>query len=121
MAPASWDTNDSEDRQGATPSVDDLLAILAHPLRREVISYCVEADENILDVEDVVDDIVAARAAAGAPVERDRLLVECHHQHLPVLADHGVIVFDPQSRQLRYRRDDRLERLLRQIEVERQG
>lgn len=115
MSPPSRTPNDRCEARGALGSVDTTLETLAHPLRRDLIECCASANERLFDIHDVADDVVTARAAMGESIDTRDVLAQLHHQHLPFLADVGVIEFDPRGGQFRYERDERLERWLRRI------
>lgn len=48
--------------------------------------------------------------AASEPSSRDHAARTRYHVHVPRLVDAGVTEYDPQSRVIRYRSDERLER-----------
>lgn len=112
MSPPAPDPNGPDERN--TPSVDKTLRILEDPLRRDIIDCCASSTEQIFDVEELADTVAIARG----DTDRDELLTAMHHHHLPLLAETGVIDFDPQGGQLRYRPDERVETWLRRIHDE---
>ncbi len=118
MNPSSGGCDDSNDLRSTAPSIDDTLQILGHPLRRDVIDCCVSTPGNILEIEAIADHVMSAREEAGESVDRDRVLAEFHHQHLPMMAELGVIDFDPRSGQLRYHPTELVERWLHRIREE---
>lgn len=91
-------------------STDDILVILGHPLRREILRYCAEQSKRETDLDALTDHLVAERGDDEA--ERERIALLLHHLHLPRLADDGIVEFDPKSGQVRYQPDDELERLI---------
>lgn len=92
---------------------DTVLKLLAHPYRRGVLQYFVDASNETLGIGEVTTHLMGReRERTGDQPERDRVEVALHHVHLPALADRGVIEYDARSRELRYRRYTRLEALL---------
>lgn len=112
MSPPSPDC-DGFDERNSSP-VDKTLKILGDPLRRDIIDCCASSPEQIVDVDELVDTVAGARGET----DRDELLIAMHHHHLPLLAETGVIDFDPQGGQLRYNPDELVETWLRRIHSE---
>lgn len=44
--------------------------------------------------------------------DREQLAIQLYHTHLPRLADHGVVEFDPENQAVRYQPDEQLETVL---------
>lgn len=118
MNPDSGGCDDRNDLRGTSPSIDETLQILGHPIRRDVVDCCVSAPGPIVEVDELADHVTRAREAAGESVDREQLLAEFHHRHLPMMAERGLLEFDPRSGQLRYRCSDRVERWLERIRAE---
>ena len=87
--------------------IDDLLASLSDWRRRAVLRHLAARDDD----GPVVIEAVAAAVAPEA-ADEERLRVHLHHRHLPALDDAGLVAYDPASRTVQYRRDDRAEALL---------
>lgn len=93
--------------------IDDLLTSLADWRRRAVLRHLAARD----DAGPVVIEAVAAAVAPDA-ADEERLRVRLHHRHLPALDDAGLVEYDPASRTVRYRRDERVETLLALLDEE---
>lgn len=115
MCPPTPGSNGPDER--SSRAVDETLRILENPLRRDIIDCCASSTEQILDIEELADTVAIARD----DTDRDELLTALHHHHLPLLAEMGVIDFDHQGGQLRYRPDERIETWLRRISDEEPG
>jgi DNA-binding transcriptional ArsR family regulator len=111
---------DSDDNEGdgdrPSLSTDELLALLGHPLRREILRYCVEKTDPKTDLDGLTDHLLTEWEGEG--YDRDRVALQLHHLHLPKLADMGLVAFDPDSGGVRYRPNHELERLIGRIHDE---
>ncbi|WP_254861638.1 ArsR/SmtB family transcription factor [Halovivax gelatinilyticus] len=72
-------------------TIADLFPVVAHPTRRSVLRTLRRTDHPT--VETLARDLTERRAGE---VDED-LSVALHHQHLPYLADVGVIDYDPDA------------------------
>jgi predicted transcriptional regulator len=96
----------------STLSIKNVFDLLAKSHRRIVLAYLQDADgatatltELAAVVQDRVDDVESEQHARISLV----------HQHLPRLADHGVIDYDQRSETVRYRDSTRLETILETV------
>lgn len=80
--------------QGSVP-LDDTLELLASPHRRRILGYLLDEPEPPATLYDL-----AAKLAAAEDWEIELLRSQLSHNHLPRLADAGIIEYDPQSRRL---------------------
>lgn len=110
--------DDHASRVDSSPSVDDVLGVLAHPMRREVIRFCTERQVDQTDLDAIVDYLDGETGWADEAVDRDQLKLRLHHLHLPKLADGGLLEFDPRSGQIRYRSHDMVESWLDRIQTD---
>lgn len=111
----SPDGNDVGGLHGKALSIDTVLEVLQSGIRREIVGYCVDRSARVIDVDDLADHVVSERRRSGRAVEHEGVVAALHHKHLPILAEHGVIEYDPGRGQLRYSPDDRLEEWLARI------
>ncbi|MFC7096364.1 DUF7344 domain-containing protein [Halobaculum marinum] len=79
---------------------DDLYRALAGRGRRRTMAILL--DSGVRHVDDIATVLlgweVSESNGVGSPAERDRIAVRLHHVDLPVLADVGLIAYDPESR-----------------------
>lgn len=80
-------------------SIDELLSLLGHRRRRDVL-YSLSANE-VTDVESLATTI-ATRESDGSSDgiddgERDAVVIDLYHNHLPKLNDCGLIEYDSRS------------------------
>lgn len=95
--------------------IDDLISVLDHRIRREVIHYLVNERHPETDLDAIAAHIAEVRKGAGESIEQEQLALRLHHLHLPKLADTGLIEFDPRSGLVRYLSDSKMENLLESI------
>lgn len=110
--------DDRASRVDSSPSVDDVLGVLAHPMRREVIRFCTEQQVVQTDLDAIVEYLNHETGWADEAIDRDQLKLRLHHLHLPKLADGGLLEFDPRSGQVRYRSHDMVESWLARLQTE---
>lgn len=83
-------------------TTDDLYRLLGSERRRAVLSSLADSDGPVA-VDELVDDVAEGeRPDPGPGSHRDRITTDLHHVHLPILADAGVIDYDPVAGTVRY-------------------
>jgi len=94
--------------------LDTCLDLVADRNRRAIIRQLRRAEHDETTVDTLVDQLHGGESATGydPPSDRDALLAQLHHNHLPKLADRDVIDFDPTDGTVRYRAPDRIESVL---------
>jgi hypothetical protein len=77
-------------------SIEERFTLLADPHRRVVIGRLDEVPGG-LTIESLADHVTSelADGTLGTDDRRRRVLLSLHHNHLPRLADHGVLQYDP--------------------------
>lgn len=98
-------------RQTSTVTVDTALELLSDAHRRAILEYLASTPGSPVDYGAVVDHIVKERPD-GRQADPQTVTIECVHSHLPKLEDAGLVEFDRESGDVRYRRDGRVEYLL---------
>ena len=68
---------------------EEVDRILDHPIRRQMLVCLLESDS--------LDDVVASLSAELANHEDNAIEIECHHIHLPLLENSGIIRRDSTS------------------------
>ena len=90
------------------PSLDTVFELLADRRRRYVL-YCLAAagENRVLTVEDVVDRVTEwerewddDRDSERAD-RRERVRIDLHHDHIPRLADAGLVDYDARTGTIR--------------------
>ena len=81
---------------GESVGVDELLTALAHPRRRFVLYCLLERDSaSVTELSDAVAGWEHADVTVPTTDEaRDRVRTLLVHQHLPVLAESGLVAYD---------------------------
>ncbi len=94
--PPGFDGNSLDRRE----RLDNVFTALADAHRRQVVLYFESTDRSVASVADLVDHTVDSMPEA---LPRDRLQLRFHHCALPKLDELGVIEYDVQNREIRYR------------------
>ncbi|GAA0238764.1 hypothetical protein ACFFQF_28680 [Haladaptatus pallidirubidus] len=95
-------------------SKEQVLGLLGHEHRYAIITYF---DREMIDsasFDDLIDYIVSLDPKRGefSAERRKRVTIGLLHNHLPRLADAGVLEYDQRSETVRYWGDSRLETIL---------
>ena len=100
MAAQNWYSNVLVTTDLAALSIDEELQLLSHDRRRRAIEY-VEAAPGPVDIDELAAHVAAETAEKTEEEltedEKRRMLIELHHNHLPKLADHGILTYDQAS------------------------
>jgi hypothetical protein len=99
--------------------VDRYLSVLSDRRRRDVLYGLQKADGDAMTLDELVHDIACRDVTADTEPTADHLQelkVRLYHVHLPLLADHGIIGFDPRSKTIRYWADSPTEELLESVD-----
>ena len=89
-------------------SIDHLLETLSVPLRRTLLNRLrEESPPKAIAIDDFLDELVKESAHS-----LEGLTITLHHNHLPTLETVGLIDIDDDRRTIRYRKHDRVERIL---------
>lgn len=87
-------------------SLDTIFEIIADRRRRFSLYAFIDAPDETLAFESLVEDVATLEAAVDEhPITRDRYLsvaADLYHWHLPVLAEVGVVDYDKRSGVVRY-------------------
>lgn len=97
-----------------TLSIDETFAVLAHPERRTILRYLMDAPENSIPIHDLIRHVNAdCTGITDDPTTHDSIATRIYHSHIPKFVDLGIIEYDDRSKEVRYYRDERLESWLR--------
>lgn len=107
---------DCRDVHSVSLSLDEILSILAHRRRRDLVRYFVENSTPTVSVAECVE-YLAEQEGQQADDPHDYIRKRLHHVHVPKLADAGVIEYDARSKEIRYWGQDELERWLERIDA----
>ncbi|WP_231188993.1 hypothetical protein [Haladaptatus sp. DYF46] len=96
-------------------SKEQVVGLLGHEQRRAIITYFDQKTTDRASVDDLVEYIVSSGLKRKNPSaeHRERVRIGLFHNHLPRLADAGVLEYDQRSETVRYWGDSRLETLLK--------
>lgn len=99
------------------PDIDGLFDLFADDLRRSTIDCLQEAKRDRMSLEELVEDLERSQDSRRWDFDENQLRLFLHHDHLPKLAGHEVIEYDPSNREIRYMGDDSLESVLDAIRL----
>jgi len=95
--------NERSDAPGGRPlqvgKSTQVFELLAHERRRKTIQVLEDECGTTLDREELAQRVATVEAPGDAPTDRlvRRVELSLHHKHLPMLDEHGVVDYDPQS------------------------
>ncbi|GAB6860769.1 hypothetical protein ACFR97_00855 [Haloplanus litoreus] len=92
--------------------LDALFGVLADARRRRVIRILEDADAEVMAVSTLAEALAAREQTGTSP---DRLVVSLRHVHLPRLDAVGIVDFEPDRSQVRYKGAPVAGRLLEQL------
>lgn len=98
-----------------TDALDAVFDLLCVPRRRYLLYYLYEIEGDVVDTDDAIDAVCAYEARGterdGFPPRED-VLIDLHHDHVPRLADAGVVEYDRRQGTIRFRGSAPLEEWL---------
>lgn len=92
--------------------IDAIFDLLSDDVRRDAIECIREATRDRVSLEELVEDLDRKQDSRRWDFDESQLRLVLHHKHLPKLAGHEVIEYDPSNREIRYVGDDSLESVL---------
>jgi hypothetical protein len=104
-------------------SKEQVVGLLRHKQRREIITYFDQKTTDCVSRDDLVEYLVSSNSKRGATSaeHRERVTIGLLHNHLPRLADAGMLEYDQRSETVRYWGDSRLETLLETATIGKQS
>lgn len=96
------------------PEFDRCLRLISDRRRRQIIQRLRPETGGETPVEDLVDFLHAQESnpATTGGSDRDQLLIQVTHSHLPKLDEHGIVHFDRELGTVRYQSDELVEAVL---------
>lgn len=92
------------------PNLDEILRLLSAQYRRQTIRLLRKTPNCEVGIEELIDNIIDKKRAEGE--QRDRLVIQLHHNHLPKLREQGLIDYDPDAQLVQYRPDQQVEAVM---------
>ncbi|WP_440769116.1 DUF7344 domain-containing protein [Natronorubrum sp. DTA28] len=84
--------------------IDELLVLLSHQRRRDVLYYL--SDHEVASLESLAATIAANEAGVSAErvsaERRESVLIDLYHNHLPKLTDRKLVEYDHRSGAIRW-------------------
>lgn len=94
-------------------NLDALLRFVADRRRRQAIHQLRHHASGKTPIDDLVDTLRSGDSHTDDQTTgREQLSTQLYHVHLPKLADHDIVEFDPENRDVRYQPDDQIESIL---------
>ncbi|GAB3034624.1 DUF7344 domain-containing protein [Natronobiforma cellulositropha] len=94
--------------------IDEALRLLSHHRRRDVLYYL--ADHDLASLDALATTVVCRETGVSSErvdaAERDPVLVDLYHNHVPKLADCGLVEYDRRSGAIRWSASTPVETLL---------
>lgn len=94
------ETGTETEGQRPNLAIGDVFELLQDPVRRYTLYELHMSSEPVVTVESLAD--VAAAAAAG-DLNKEEVTIALEHEHLPKLADAGLVEYDRPTSKLWYR------------------
>jgi len=111
-----------DDRNWDAPTVDPSVEVLLEQTfnypRVEIVLYLRNHSDETTTLDDLGVHLCNLEAERGGErPDQNQMTVKLHHNHLPALADAGVIEYDPSSKEVRYEGEENasIEFLLSQL------
>lgn len=94
--------------------LDDCLGLVSDRQRRRIIHRLRDAPDGETTVDVLAEHLCRGPSASvtGRAPDRDELVLQLAHTHLPKLAEHGVVEYDRDRGTVRYRPDEQVEQVL---------
>lgn len=99
-------------------SVDDILEVLSNHQRRAMIQHLRDTPGHVHSIDEIINHLkdLERRNHGHSPGE-DHLLSVLVHIHGPKLDEAGFIDYDIPSREIRYYPNEKVKRILEQLET----
>lgn len=95
-----------------TDNLDTVFELLSDARRRYLLYYLYTINEDVAEFEAAVDGVYEYEAAGtdtGDHATRENIKIELHHNHLPRLANAGVVDYDRRHGTIRFTGNPALE------------
>ena len=99
----------------ANLSEEQVVGLLRHEHRRAISTYFDQKTTDRAGFDDLVEYLVSSDSKRGvtSAEHSEQIMIGLLHNHLPRLANAGVLEYDQRSETVRYWGDSRLEALLK--------
>ena len=99
---SEYEGYDWESIEGAPPT-DALFRVLSHRRRRRILWFLLERPETtITELADVLTGWQLSDGADVGPEEHRAVMASLHHRHLSMLAESGLVTYDPETGAVRF-------------------
>ena len=95
------------------PNLDEILRLLSDQYRRQTIRVLRKTPEVGVGFDKLIDLLIQETTANSE--QRDQIVIQLHHNHLPKLREQGLIEYDPDAQLVRYCPDQQVEAVMDDI------
>lgn len=113
MLQADGGRMDGGNGEPTSVDIDTVLRVLADPSCRFIVRELSARPDHVLSFQELLG---AHEDRDDADQDEASFAIQCHHAHLPVLEDAGVVGFDRTAGDVRYYEDPFVEALLDFVE-----
>lgn len=93
--------------------LDACLRLISDRQRREILQQLRHESDGKTGVDELVTQLHGSDTARSrGQGSQEQVAIELVHNHLPKLADHGLVEIDPENEIVRYQSDEQVEALL---------
>ena len=92
------------------PNLDEILRLLSNQYRRQTIRVLRKTPDEEVGFNELIDHLVQGTKANGD--QRDQIIIQLHHNHLPKLRKQELIDYDPEAELVRYRPNQQVEAVI---------
>lgn len=98
----------------ASSDLDTCLRLVADPRRRKLVRKLRHETDGQTTIDELVTELhqEESRSDHDRSPTREQVTTQLYHVHLPKLADHGVVEYDPETGTVRYQPHEQIEATL---------
>lgn len=94
--------------------VSTVFDVLADERRRHLLYYLIDESGSEASTTEVAEHLRSVASEAGS-TDREAILVELHHRHLPKMETAGLVEYEGQGGSIRYLEDSLVEECLARV------
>lgn len=94
-------------------TAEQMFELLRNPVQRRTLETLIESTYTTITLSELAEEIALDEAPSDSeiPTEVADIEIGLHHNHLPKLANAGIIEYDRRSKTVRYRDEECIEQL----------
>ncbi|WP_135820946.1 DUF7344 domain-containing protein [Halostella litorea] len=75
--------------------------------RRRVVEHLQSRDPRPVSLDELAEKVYKPPPDGERPRDKETVVIQLHHVHLPKLASQGIVTYDAEARTARYEPDER--------------